>query len=99
MPADVSISKSALYSRIGASDAEGTAGLLYPQPDLDSALRLARAEVRFLQSLEKEAHAPCGLLFASFLPSGSYYGHLLSRKVKECKQITLGGGEGNQRGF
>ncbi|XP_009908697.2 transforming acidic coiled-coil-containing protein 2 isoform X7 [Dryobates pubescens] len=45
MPADVSISKSALYSRIGASDAEGTAGLLYPQPDLDSALRLARAEI------------------------------------------------------
>ncbi|XP_067996508.1 transforming acidic coiled-coil-containing protein 2 isoform X5 [Melanerpes formicivorus] len=45
MPAEVSISKSALYSRIGASDAEGTAGLLYPQHDLDSALRLARAEI------------------------------------------------------
>ncbi|XP_056350394.1 transforming acidic coiled-coil-containing protein 2 isoform X8 [Oenanthe melanoleuca] len=45
IPADVSISKSALYSRIGASDAESTAALLYPQQDLDSALRLARAEI------------------------------------------------------
>ncbi|XP_069720198.1 transforming acidic coiled-coil-containing protein 2 isoform X2 [Phaenicophaeus curvirostris] len=45
IPADVSISKSALYSRIGTSDAEGTTALLYPQQDLDSALRLARAEI------------------------------------------------------
>ncbi|XP_072726961.1 transforming acidic coiled-coil-containing protein 2 isoform X2 [Ciconia boyciana] len=45
IPADVSISKSALYSRIGTSDAESTTGLLYPQQDLDSALRLARAEI------------------------------------------------------
>ncbi|XP_037997628.1 transforming acidic coiled-coil-containing protein 2 isoform X4 [Motacilla alba alba] len=45
IPADVSISKSALYSRIGASDAESTTTLLYPQQDLDSALRLARAEI------------------------------------------------------
>ncbi|XP_059332604.1 transforming acidic coiled-coil-containing protein 2 isoform X1 [Ammospiza nelsoni] len=45
VPADVSISKSALYSRIGASDAESTTALLYPQQDLDSALRLARAEI------------------------------------------------------
>ncbi|XP_065700116.2 transforming acidic coiled-coil-containing protein 2 isoform X3 [Patagioenas fasciata] len=45
IPADVSISKSALYSRIGASDAETTTALLYPQQDLDSALRLARAEI------------------------------------------------------
>ncbi|XP_027561513.1 transforming acidic coiled-coil-containing protein 2 isoform X5 [Neopelma chrysocephalum] len=45
IPADVSISKSALYSRIGASDAESTTALLYPQQDLDSALRLARAEI------------------------------------------------------
>ncbi|XP_066856560.1 transforming acidic coiled-coil-containing protein 2 isoform X5 [Anser cygnoides] len=45
IPADVSISKSALYSRIGTSDAESTASLLYPQQDLDSALRLARAEI------------------------------------------------------
>ncbi|XP_055576100.1 transforming acidic coiled-coil-containing protein 2 isoform X4 [Falco cherrug] len=45
IPADVSISKSALYSRIGISDAESTTGLLYPQQDLDSALRLARAEI------------------------------------------------------
>ncbi|KFU94438.1 Transforming acidic coiled-coil-containing protein 2, partial [Chaetura pelagica] len=45
IPADVPISKSALYSRMGASDAEGTTGLLYPQQDLDSALRLARAEI------------------------------------------------------
>uniref|UniRef100_A0A8C6J5A7 Uncharacterized protein n=1 Tax=Melopsittacus undulatus TaxID=13146 RepID=A0A8C6J5A7_MELUD len=45
IPADVSISKSALYSRIGTADAESTTGLLYPQQDLDSALRLARAEI------------------------------------------------------
>ncbi|KAM6330050.1 transforming acidic coiled-coil-containing protein 2 [Podargus strigoides] len=45
IPADVSISKSALYSRIGTSDPESTTGLLYPQQDLDSALRLARAEI------------------------------------------------------
>ncbi|XP_042673740.1 transforming acidic coiled-coil-containing protein 2 isoform X4 [Centrocercus urophasianus] len=45
IPADVSISKSVLYSRIGASDAEGTTSLLYPQQDLDAALRLARAEI------------------------------------------------------
>ncbi|XP_071605681.1 transforming acidic coiled-coil-containing protein 2 isoform X5 [Heliangelus exortis] len=45
IPADVSISKSALYSRISASDAESTTALLYPQQDLDSALRLARAEI------------------------------------------------------
>ncbi|XP_009862830.1 PREDICTED: transforming acidic coiled-coil-containing protein 2, partial [Apaloderma vittatum] len=45
IPADVSISKSALYSRIGTSDGESTTGLLYPQQDLDSALRLARAEI------------------------------------------------------
>ncbi|GAB0191958.1 transforming acidic coiled-coil-containing protein 2 [Grus japonensis] len=45
IPADVAISKSALYSRIGTSDAESTTGLLYPQQDLDSALRLARAEI------------------------------------------------------
>ncbi|XP_053805269.1 transforming acidic coiled-coil-containing protein 2 isoform X4 [Vidua chalybeata] len=45
IPADVSISKSALYSRIGASDSESTTALLYPQQDLDSALRLARAEI------------------------------------------------------
>ncbi|KAM6130086.1 transforming acidic coiled-coil-containing protein 2 [Phoenicopterus ruber ruber] len=45
IPADVSISKSALYSRIGTSDAESTTGLLYPQQDLDAALRLSRAEI------------------------------------------------------
>uniref|UniRef100_A0A8C3JXR1 Transforming acidic coiled-coil containing protein 2 n=1 Tax=Calidris pygmaea TaxID=425635 RepID=A0A8C3JXR1_9CHAR len=45
IPADVSISKSALYSRISTSEAESTAALLYPQQDLDSALRLARAEI------------------------------------------------------
>ncbi|XP_071419899.1 transforming acidic coiled-coil-containing protein 2 isoform X1 [Pithys albifrons albifrons] len=45
IPADVSISKSALYSRIGPSDADSTTALLYPQQDLDSALRLARAEI------------------------------------------------------
>uniref|UniRef100_A0A8C5X821 Transforming acidic coiled-coil-containing protein C-terminal domain-containing protein n=2 Tax=Malurus TaxID=55806 RepID=A0A8C5X821_9PASS len=45
IPADVSISKSALYSRLGASDAESSTALLYPQQDLDAALRLARAEI------------------------------------------------------
>ncbi|XP_065602440.1 transforming acidic coiled-coil-containing protein 2 isoform X5 [Cyrtonyx montezumae] len=45
IPADVSISKSVLYSRIGASDAESTTSLLYPQQDVDAALRLARAEI------------------------------------------------------
>ncbi|XP_064000301.1 transforming acidic coiled-coil-containing protein 2 isoform X3 [Pogoniulus pusillus] len=44
-PADLPISKSALYSRIGASDSDSTSSLLYPQQDLDSALRLARAEI------------------------------------------------------
>nr|XP_056706198.1 transforming acidic coiled-coil-containing protein 2 isoform X3 [Euleptes europaea] len=42
---DVSISKSALYSRISISEAESTSGLLYQQQDLDSALRVAREEV------------------------------------------------------
>ncbi|KFU98377.1 Transforming acidic coiled-coil-containing protein 2, partial [Pterocles gutturalis] len=45
IPADVSISKSALYSQMGTSDAESTTGLLYPQQDVDSALRLARTEI------------------------------------------------------
>lgn len=63
IPADVSISKSALYSRIGTSDAESTTSLLYPQQDLDSALRLARAEV-ICQNLEKHIRVPCGLLFS-----------------------------------
>ncbi|XP_048194055.1 transforming acidic coiled-coil-containing protein 2 isoform X5 [Perognathus longimembris pacificus] len=44
-PADVSISKTALYSRIGTAEVEKPAGLLFPQPDLDSALQVARAEV------------------------------------------------------
>nr|XP_058154220.1 transforming acidic coiled-coil-containing protein 2 isoform X3 [Dasypus novemcinctus] len=44
-PADVSISKAALYSRIGASEAEKPPGLLYQQPDLGTALQLARAEI------------------------------------------------------
>uniref|UniRef100_A0A452TE36 Transforming acidic coiled-coil containing protein 2 n=1 Tax=Ursus maritimus TaxID=29073 RepID=A0A452TE36_URSMA len=44
-PADVSISKTALYSRIGTAEVEKPAGLLFQQPDLDSALRIARAEV------------------------------------------------------
>ncbi|XP_062988821.1 transforming acidic coiled-coil-containing protein 2 isoform X3 [Elgaria multicarinata webbii] len=43
--ADVSISKSALYSRIGSSEGENTSGLLYQQQDLDSALRVAREEI------------------------------------------------------
>lgn len=44
-PTDVSISKTALYSRIGTSEVEKPAGLLFQQPDLDSALRIARAEI------------------------------------------------------
>uniref|UniRef100_A0A8D0HGV4 Transforming acidic coiled-coil-containing protein C-terminal domain-containing protein n=1 Tax=Sphenodon punctatus TaxID=8508 RepID=A0A8D0HGV4_SPHPU len=45
VPADVSISKSALYSRIGTSEIENTSGLRYQQQDLDSALRVAREEI------------------------------------------------------
>lgn len=44
-PPDVSISKTALYSRIGTSEVEKPTGLLFQQPDLDSALQVARAEV------------------------------------------------------
>ncbi|XP_023417326.1 transforming acidic coiled-coil-containing protein 2 isoform X18 [Cavia porcellus] len=44
-PPDVSISKTALYSRIGTTEVEKPAGLLFQQPDLDSALQVARAEV------------------------------------------------------
>lgn len=44
-PADVSSSKTALYSRIGTAEVEKPTGLLLPQPDLDSALQIARAEV------------------------------------------------------
>ncbi|XP_069913203.1 transforming acidic coiled-coil-containing protein 2 isoform X5 [Oryctolagus cuniculus] len=44
-PTDVSISKTALYSRIGASDVDKPAGLLFRQPDLDAALQMARAEI------------------------------------------------------
>ncbi|KYO40456.1 transforming acidic coiled-coil-containing protein 2 isoform B [Alligator mississippiensis] len=45
IPADIPISKSALYSRISTSDAENTTNLRYPQQDVDSALRLAREEI------------------------------------------------------
>ncbi|XP_016062629.1 PREDICTED: transforming acidic coiled-coil-containing protein 2 isoform X4 [Miniopterus natalensis] len=44
-PADVSISKTALYSRIGTAEVEKPSGLLFQQPDLDSALQVARAEI------------------------------------------------------
>ncbi|XP_033617276.1 transforming acidic coiled-coil-containing protein 2 isoform X6 [Fukomys damarensis] len=44
-PPDVSISKTALYSHIGTSEVEKPASLLFQQPDLDSALQVARAEV------------------------------------------------------
>ncbi|XP_058553973.1 transforming acidic coiled-coil-containing protein 2 isoform X11 [Neofelis nebulosa] len=44
-PTDVSISKTALYSRIGTAEVDKPAGLLFQQPDLDSALRIARAEI------------------------------------------------------
>ncbi|XP_016847724.2 transforming acidic coiled-coil-containing protein 2 isoform X3 [Anolis carolinensis] len=42
---DISICKSALYSRISSSEGENTSGLLYQQQDLDSALRVAREEI------------------------------------------------------
>jgi len=63
IPADVSISKSALYSRIGTSDAESTTGLLYPQQDLDSALRLARAEVIFFRIWKRKRVPPVVYVF------------------------------------
>ncbi|XP_058400153.1 transforming acidic coiled-coil-containing protein 2 isoform X1 [Diceros bicornis minor] len=44
-PTDVSISKTALYSRIGTAEVEKPASLLFQQPDLDSALQIARAEI------------------------------------------------------
>lgn len=44
-PTDVSISKTALYSRLGAAEVEKPAGLLFQQPDVDSALQLARVEI------------------------------------------------------
>ncbi|KAL0616756.1 Transforming acidic coiled-coil-containing protein 2 [Plecturocebus cupreus] len=44
-PTDVSISKTALYSRIGTTEVEKPASLLFQQPDLDSALQIARAEI------------------------------------------------------
>ncbi|KAM5320231.1 transforming acidic coiled-coil-containing protein 2 isoform 3-T5 [Glossophaga mutica] len=44
-PTDVSISKTALYSRIGTAEVEKPAGLLFQPPDLDSALQVARAEI------------------------------------------------------
>ncbi|KAM8782878.1 transforming acidic coiled-coil-containing protein 2 isoform 14-T14 [Rhynchonycteris naso] len=51
-PTDVSISKTALYSRMGAAEVEKPPGLLFQQPDLDSALQIARAEII---SKEREA--------------------------------------------
>lgn len=74
IPADVSISKSALYSRIGSSDAEGTTGLLYPQQDLDSALRLARAEVIFFR-IWKRKYVP---LVVCFFPVFSQMIHIMN---------------------
>lgn len=44
-PTDVSISKTALYSRLGPTEVEKPASLLFQQPDLDSALQIARAEI------------------------------------------------------
>ncbi|KAK2506291.1 hypothetical protein MC885_007351 [Smutsia gigantea] len=44
-PTDVSISKTALYSRIGTAEVETPAGLLFQQPDLDATLQVARAEI------------------------------------------------------
>ncbi|XP_075391064.1 transforming acidic coiled-coil-containing protein 2 [Tenrec ecaudatus] len=44
-PAEVSLPKTALYSRIGTSEAEKAPGLLYQAPDVDAALQIARAEI------------------------------------------------------
>ncbi|XP_049620379.1 transforming acidic coiled-coil-containing protein 2 isoform X8 [Suncus etruscus] len=44
-PTDVTISKTALYSRMGPTEVDKPEGLLFPQPDLDSALHMARAEI------------------------------------------------------
>ncbi|XP_036684469.1 transforming acidic coiled-coil-containing protein 2 isoform X9 [Balaenoptera musculus] len=44
-PTDVTISKTALYSRLGTAEVEKPTGLLFQQPDLDSALQIARAEI------------------------------------------------------
>ncbi|XP_037587327.1 transforming acidic coiled-coil-containing protein 2 isoform X14 [Cebus imitator] len=44
-PTDVSISKTALYSRIGTTEVEKPASLLFQQPNLDSTLQIARAEI------------------------------------------------------
>ncbi|XP_061043516.1 transforming acidic coiled-coil-containing protein 2-like [Eubalaena glacialis] len=44
-PTDITISKTALYSRIGTAEVEKPTGLLFQQPDLDSALQIARAEI------------------------------------------------------
>lgn len=71
IPADVAISKSALYSRIGTADAESTTALLYPQQDIDAALRLARAEVTFCR-IWKRKSVP---LVASFFPVSSHTIH------------------------
>ncbi|XP_045147453.1 transforming acidic coiled-coil-containing protein 2 isoform X3 [Echinops telfairi] len=44
-PADVSLPKTTLYSRIGTCEAEKAPGLLYQAPDVDAALQIARAEI------------------------------------------------------
>ncbi|XP_006879948.1 PREDICTED: transforming acidic coiled-coil-containing protein 2 isoform X2 [Elephantulus edwardii] len=43
--ADVSISRTALYSRIGTTEADKGPSVLFQSPDLDSALQIARAEI------------------------------------------------------
>ncbi|XP_051837543.1 transforming acidic coiled-coil-containing protein 2 isoform X9 [Antechinus flavipes] len=45
LPADVPISKTALYSRLGTSESEKPPALLYQQSDLDASLRIAREEI------------------------------------------------------
>ncbi|XP_068955236.1 transforming acidic coiled-coil-containing protein 2 isoform X4 [Petaurus breviceps papuanus] len=45
LPADVPISKTALYSHLGTSDSEKPPALLYQQSDLDASLRIAREEI------------------------------------------------------
>ncbi|KAM9062971.1 transforming acidic coiled-coil-containing protein 2 isoform 3-T4 [Sarcophilus harrisii] len=45
LPADVSISKTALYSRLGTCESEKPPALLYQQSDLDASLRIAREEI------------------------------------------------------
>ena len=61
-PTDVTISKTALYSRLGTAEVEKPTGLLFQQPDLDSALQIARAEVLWRVRGSEKARPALGAL-------------------------------------